>query len=156
MTWSHGYFCPNCECRWVKHLCKEHLPCGCGVKTEDAVYIYTKWYARKGMEIYIAYRDFTLDDFIPHEESDEEAIKRLYKKVESHAESALLKKAINNAIYGRSLNWRDWSARCGKCRHFTSVYHRKKCRIHDWCSIDCKDFVKKEEKDEAHFDNTGN
>lgn len=136
-------------------MCKERLPCGCGIKTEDAVYIYTKWYARRGMEIYIAFKDFTLEDFIPHEESDIDATKRLYVKVEKHPDSALLKKAIDNALFGSSLNWRDWSTRCGKCKHFTSMYHKKKCEIHDWCSVDCKDFIKKEGNYESDSNRAG-
>jgi len=157
MTWSHGYFCPNCECRWVKHLCKEYLPCGCGVKTEDAVYIYTKQYAKRGKEIYIAFKNYILEDFIPYEESYERAIERLFKKVENNPESTLLKKAIENAFYGKSLYWGDWIERCSKCVNFnpsgkTHNIHdatrrwRKKCKIHDWCSVDCKDFVKVEGK----------
>ena len=104
MTWSHGYFCPVCECRWVLHLCKnERLPCGCGIKKEDAVYIYTKRYAKRGLEVYIRYKVFEIDEFVPHD--DEEALERLYKKVENHPQSELLKKAIYDALYGRSLYW---------------------------------------------------
>ncbi len=143
MTWSHGYFCPKCECRWVKHLCKEKLPCGCGVAKEDAVYIYTKWYAKTGLEVYIHYKGLEVEAFIPHDEDDETALKRLLDKVKNHPQEELLKKAIEDALYGRSLYWKDWMIRCSKCKHFTSPYHKKKCEIHDWCSIDCRDFERK-------------
>ncbi|ADC64755.1 hypothetical protein Ferp_0582 [Ferroglobus placidus DSM 10642] len=151
MTWSHGYFCPKCECRWVKHLCRDLLPCGCGIRIEDAVYIYTKRYARAGMEIHIAFKGYVLEDFIPREESYEDAVKRLYRKVEEDLrrhpglDASTLKKAIDNALFGRSLNLGDWPERCGKCEHFNSVYDRKKCEIHDWCSVGCKDFLKRED-----------
>ena len=143
MTWSHGYFCPVCECRWAYHLCKDgKLPCGCGVKVDDAVYIYTKRYAKSGFEVQIQYKGFKIDEFFPKNVDYEEIEKRLCEKVAGHPQADLLKKAIHNAIWGKSLYWKDWIVRCSKCKYFTSPYNKKKCRIHNWCSIDCSDFCK--------------
>lgn len=154
MTWSHGYMCPVCECRWVAHLCKDRkLPCGCNVKTEDAVYIYV-WYAgRRGKNICIRYKDINIDEWCQRGEHPEEELKKLIK---GHPAQKLLEKAVENAIYGRSLYHRDWITRCSKCSNFIpfegtayDITHsmqqwRKKCKIHDWCSIDCEDFRKEE------------
>lgn len=131
MTWSHGYFCPICECRWVAHLCKDMLPCGCNVKTNDAVYIHVKKYFGKCQRIFIEYKNFKLNTFIPDDNIDEHAFRLI-----STVESQLIKKAIHNAIYERSLYDNDWFVRCSKCANFDDG----KCTIHERCSIDCSDF----------------
>ena len=153
MTQTHGYFCPKCECRWVAHLCKEELPCGCGVKTEDAVYISVHRKGKSGNEYVIEYKDFRIHKWMPVKivkaGKDEEA-KKLLNLVKNHPEKDLLELAILNAVYeSSSCYYTDWFERCSKCVNFTYNL-RKKCRIHNWCSISCKDFKRLKCSDFIH------
>ena len=142
MTWTAGYFCPKCKMRWVKHLCKDgKLPCGCGVSTEDAVFVYRKHYAKSGDEIYVSYKDFQLEHFIRNDENQLEALKNLLRRAERHPEEKLLKQAIANAISGKSAYERHWRARCARCKHHGNLFGSKfKCKRGNVPSIACADF----------------
>ncbi len=125
-------------------MCKDDmLPCGCGVKTDDAVYIYRKHYGLRGDEYLIIYKDVRLEYFSPVGESYDTAVEKMVERIKDHPEAALLRKAIRNAVYESSLYYRDWWVRCSRCRHSVDVgvFEPKiRCRIHRWCEIDCRDF----------------
>ncbi len=141
MTMSFGYFCPKCRLRWVRHLCKDgNLPCGCGVSTDDAVYICTKHYARSGDGIYIRYKDFELDAFLPHGKNRLEDMRNLMKIAEDHPEAGLLKSAIANALSGRSLYSHHWRARCARCANAKDIFSKRPCDIQEFPSVACNKF----------------
>ncbi len=142
MTETYGYFCPKCEIRWVRYLNKgEFLACGCGVKKEDAPYIYRKHYGNDRTQIYIKFKDIIIERTFKTEETKkiEEELKKLVK---GNKYEDLLKKAIENALYGMSHYDHYW-VRCRKCKHYLGRLRKRKCKLHRWLSIGCKDFIKR-------------
>lgn len=66
MTETVGYYCPECGKKYVRHKCKDSLPCGHG--KENAIYVYHKWCAKRDNKIVmrrgnIIYEDKIDDDF---------------------------------------------------------------------------------------------
>jgi len=160
MTETHGYFCPRCLIRWVSHTArgKEYLPCGCGVKTEDAVWLYHQKRAKHLDRIWISYDGWDFRSLVQpikpaygewDEEYNYEAVKqRFLAHVKSFGYSEHIQKilliAFHNAVYGSSYDYSAWAGRCWRCIHNIGV-QRVKCKLgKTWMDISCTDFVLKE------------
>lgn len=48
MTQTVGFYCPDCDAKYVRHVCGTGLPCG--HKAKRAIYVYAKRYGADGHE----------------------------------------------------------------------------------------------------------
>jgi hypothetical protein len=72
MTETIGYYCDECRMKYVRHKCKDGLPCG--HDKSEAVFVYCHYFAKSGEHVEMQWKDGKIDVWVTKKPKDRKVI----------------------------------------------------------------------------------
>jgi len=142
----------------VEHINKNNkLACGCETPLQDSLYLYRKQYGLGGISLKVFSENYKLKFLFDGEYPLEFALRSFVlwcilntpNNADLIANYNLVQYAVKEAFTGSTTYLMGYGARCVNCQSFLGFSFKKKCSIHDWCQITCKDFQLKDKLKET-------